>query len=81
MSEKEELDGQKKAGLFLDGPDVFGSRKLRMCCCRYGDKRGHFLRYLSGHKMIKNFRHICLIVKNLDRALEFYRDIIWAKSI
>lgn len=29
--------------------------------------------------MIKNFRHACIIVKDLDRALKFYRDIIGLK--
>ena len=29
--------------------------------------------------MIKNFRHTCVIVKNLDRALEFYRDTLGLK--
>ena len=26
--------------------------------------------------MIKNFRHICLIVNNLEKSLKFYQDII-----
>lgn len=26
--------------------------------------------------MIKDFRHVCIIVRNLDRSLRFYRDIL-----
>ena len=29
--------------------------------------------------MIKNFRHICLVVGNLDKSLKFYKDIIGLK--
>lgn len=26
--------------------------------------------------MIKNFRHTCIVVRNLDKSLKFYRDIL-----
>jgi len=29
--------------------------------------------------MIKNFRHACVLVKDLDRSLKFYRDILGFK--
>ena len=29
--------------------------------------------------MIKNFRHVCLAVGNLDKSLKFYKDIIGLK--
>lgn len=29
--------------------------------------------------MIKNFRHTCVVVKNLDKSLKFYRDILGLK--
>lgn len=29
--------------------------------------------------MIKNFRHTCIVVKNLERSLKFYRDILGLK--
>ena len=29
--------------------------------------------------MIKNFRHACVVVKNLDKSLKFYRDILGLK--
>ncbi len=29
--------------------------------------------------MIKNFNHVCVIVKNLNRSLKFYRDILGFK--
>ena len=29
--------------------------------------------------MIKDFRHACIVVKNLDKSLKFYRDILGLK--
>lgn len=29
--------------------------------------------------MIKNFRHMCIVVRDLDKSLKFYRDIIGFK--
>lgn len=29
--------------------------------------------------MIKNFRHACIVVRNLDKSLKFYRDILGLK--
>lgn len=29
--------------------------------------------------MIKNFRHACIVVRNLDKALKFYKDILGLK--
>lgn len=31
--------------------------------------------------MIKNFRHACVIVKDLDRSLRFYRDLLGLKLV
>lgn len=31
--------------------------------------------------MIKNFRHTCVVVKDLDKALKFYRDILGLKVL
>jgi lactoylglutathione lyase len=29
--------------------------------------------------MIKNFRHVCIVVSNLEKSLKFYRDILGLK--
>lgn len=36
---------------------------------------------LKGHDVIKCFRHACVIVKDLDRALGFYRDMLGFKVV
>lgn len=32
-------------------------------------------------KMIKDFRHTCIIVKDLDKSLDFYRDILGLRVV
>ena len=35
----------------------------------------------KAHFMIRNFRHACLVVSDLERALRFYRDVIGLKMV